>query len=376
MRLVLTAIMIFLASAPALAQEPVDYLALALKLLRDGYTERAGPALEKVDPDAAYFNAASFYTAKGIYLHRQNYPVLSNIYLQAAVDRGQDNESLYLYMARNYWKKADYAKVITYLDLAGEEGKSAAMLAVRADALKKLGDLEQAWQVLDDAIVRYPQETRFYRQKFNYLIEAGLFLQAMTYAEQYLQGEQYTAEEYMAIAYALRETGQHKLASELLEEGLIRHADTRKLAEMLAQLYIDQQQFFSAALVLDWASLRMPGLAYKAAALYVKADSPVRALQLNRRVVDQSDKFRQRLGIDIAIGDYESLVAKEGELIRLGLLEDDNIKYALGYGHFITGDHQRARHWLKLIRQEAVFLKAIQLLNQIEECGSDPAGCI
>lgn len=358
------------------AEETIDYLSLGTKLLRDGYTERAGKALEKVDVEAEYFDPAAFYTAKGIYLHRQGFPVLSNIYLQAAVAQGQSNQSLYLYMARNYWQKREYAEVIAALDKAGELGKSEVMLAVRAEAYKQLGRMHDAWAVLDDAILRYPEDARFYRQKFNYLLELGLYLEAMNYADTYLGAEAHSAEEYMALGYALMKTGQLELAAALLEEGVARHPSHRKIVEMLAQVYIEEQAYFSAALVLDWASLRMPELAHKSAALYMKSASPVRALQLNRRVLDQKEKFRQRLGIDIELGDFEGLVAKESELARQGLLDDDRVKYAVGYGHFVTGNMDRARHWLKLIQEEEVFLKAIKLLNQIEECSSEPLNCL
>jgi hypothetical protein len=139
---------------------------------------------------------------------------------------------------------------------------------------------------------------------------------------------------------------------------------------------MDQQAYFAAALVLDWASLRMPDLAYQAAALYMKSGSAVRALQLNRRVSEQDKKFRQRLGINIALGDFQALTAKQAELERYGLLDDDSIKYALAYGYFIIRDYTQARTWLKLIRDDSVYLKALQLLKQIEECSSEPVNCL
>lgn len=364
-------------SAPAVQAEPdIDYLALGVKLLRDGYTERAAKALAQVQIDAPYFKADQYYSAKGILLQRQGYPKLSNIYFAASLERGLENPTVHLYMARNYWQRKNYPDVLSALDKAGEHAHTETMLAVKAEAHKQLGQLAEAWVVLDQAIALFPEATRFYRQKFNYLIEAGFYLRAMDYAETYLKAAGYSADDYLALGYALRENGQLSLSAQLLEEGWMKHPTQRKLVELLAQVYMDQQAYFAAALVLDWASLRMPDLAYQAAALYMKSGSAVRALQLNRRVSEQDKKFRQRLGIDIALGDFEALTAKQQELERYGLLDDDSIKYALAYGYFIIRDYSQARTWLKLIRDDSVYMKAVQLLKQIEECSREPVNCL
>jgi len=162
----------------------------------------------------------------------------------------------------------------------------------------------------------------------------------------------------------------------LLEQAVLRHPGDEKLLELLGQIYIDQQAYINAALVFDWASIRFPRFAEKAASLYLKAGDPVRSLQLNRRIIDQKEKFRQRLSIDIELEDYESLVAKTDALKRYGLLEDDRIVYALGYAHFRNREYDQATRYLKSVQDSELFTKASQLFQQIEKCRNDSLECL
>ena len=156
---------------------------------------------------------------------------------------------------------------------------------------------------------------------------------------------------------------------------MIKHPNNDKLLELLGQVYIDQEEYMMAALVFDWASITFPRFAHKAASLYLESDDPIRSLQLNRRIVAQDDKFRQRLGIDIYLEDYESLAAKDEVLKRYDLLSDDNIAYALGFAYYRIRDYDNAAHYLKTIDDNQLFAKASQLFKQIEKCKNEPLEC-
>ena len=364
------------AFSPLYAQEEIDYVDLGAQLLKDGYTQRAERILDKVDVAEADFDFARYYTLKGILLNRLSYPSLSNIFFDAAIKHGQENPAIFVYMAKNYWLLQDYSGVIKALDKAGSAAKqNEQMLIIKAEASKQLGRYDDAWAVLDEGIVLFPDSSKFYRQKFYYLLELGFYQQAAVYSKKFLSAENYSAKDYLAVAFALRENRQLDSAEILLEEGLIRHPDDDKLIELLGQIYIDQEQYLAAALVFGWASIEHPRFAYKAATLYLKAGQPIRSLQLNRRILKQDDKFRQRLGIDIKLDDYESLVAMVPALKRYNLLHEDSIAYAVGYAYFQNGDFDKAKKYLKEISDSGLFAKASQIYQQIEKCQGDPLAC-
>lgn len=358
------------------AEEPVDYVNLGATLLKDGYTQRAKTVLDKVDVRQEGFDFSRYYTLKGVLLYKLSYPTLSNIFFDAAVEHGQENPSILLYVAKNHWQLQNYSDVVAALDKAGDVAKQdEQMLMIKAEAYKQQDMFEAAWGVLDEGIALFPESAKFYRQKFYYLLELGFFQRALHYAEQYLISQQYSPKDYLAIAYALRENAQHDAAAALLEEGVIKHGDDPKLVELLGQVYIDQEKYLMAALVFDWASIEHPKFAHKAATLFLKARQPIRSLQLNRRVAAQDEKFKQRIGIDIFLDDYETLVAKTPVLKRYNLLDEDSIVYALGYGYFQIGDYDNAKKYLKQVTDNQLFSKATHIFQQIEKCQDEPFEC-
>lgn len=365
-----------LRSAIASTTAPVDPLDLAAVLLKDGYTQRAKSVLEKVDVKKRGFDFPRFYTLKGILLQRQSYPTLSNIFLLEAIKKGQKNTSTYLYIARNYWNTQEYEKVLSALQKAGPESKqNPDMYAIRAEAQKALGRNKEAWLTLNDAITAFPEEQKFFKQKFYYLLDFGLYQEAEVYAKNYLKGEKSSAKDYLAFAYVLRENAQYKLSAQLLEEALIRYPNDEKIIELLGQVYIDQESYTAAALVYDHVSMRKYQFAEKASPLYMKAKQPVRALQINRRILNQKEKFLQRVGIDIYFDDYESLMAKQDALKRYGLFNDENIIYAMAYAFYRNGEYDKATEQAKRIKSEKMFESASNLLSEIEKCKNEPDVC-
>lgn len=360
----------------AFATPQLDYVNLGATLLKDGYTQRAKDVLEKANVQKLNFDFARYYTLKGILLNKLAYPELSNIFFKASVKHGQKNPSILLYMARNYWQLQNYPEVISALNKAGDVAKkNSQMMVVKAQAYKLQGMHEKAWAVLDEGIKLFPGSNIFYRQKFYYLLELGLYKQASEYVQKHLLTKEHSVKDYLAFSYAFRENSQFDEAAALLEEAVLKYGSDEKLIELLSQVYIDKEKYLMAALVLDWASIEHPKFANKAAILYLKAKQPIRSMQLNRRILSQADKFKQRLGIDIFLEDYESLVTMAPALKRYNLLKQDNIAYALGYGYFKNGDYINAKKYLKKISDSQLFAKASTVFQQIEKCQSEPVEC-
>lgn len=354
-----------------------DPLDVAATLLKDGYYDRARELLAEADIDSPSFDSLRYYTLMGVMQHHRGYPDVSNIFIRRAIADGQDNPGILLYRAKNHFQLKEYQQVVSVLDEAGESATNdPQMLVMKAEAYKNLNDINSAWRVLDEGIERFPEYSRYYLQKFYYLIELGYFEAALEYAENYLKQEDYTEKEYIAVAYALRANGQPVKAAQLLEVAVLRHPDNEQLIELLGQVYIDQEYYLAAATVFDRASIVYPQFAHKAAALFLKAGQPVRSLQLNRRISDQKNKFQQRLSIDIYLEDYESLAAKTESLKRYGLLQQDDVLYAVGYAYYRNQDYDRAIQYLKQIEDNELFARASSIFRIIEGCQNEPAQCI
>lgn len=361
-------------------EKKVDHLNLGGVLVKDGYYSRAHETLKKVNIEDEKFDFAKFYMLKGLIHQKLGYPMLSNIYLDESIKNGQTSESLYLYMARNYWTIEAYEKVIESIKKAGESAKKSEMFfIIRAESHKRLDQYSEAFETLDEGLVYFKDNPKFYRQKFYYLMELGFYKQSLVYARKFLEAQKYSTKDYLAVSLSLRENKLYEEAAVLLEEAVLRtdvkNEEYPKLIELLSQIYIDNENYTAGALVLDQASVFYPKFAHKAATLYLKAKIPVRSFQLNRRVVDQKDKFKQRVGIDIFLEDYESLVAMKSPLKRYGILKEDNMRYALGFGYFRVGDFAKAKFHLKQVQDPSLFEKATYIFEKIEKCEDNPLDC-
>lgn len=361
-------------------EKKIDYLNLGGLLVKDGYYVRANETLKKVNIEDEKFDFAKFYLLKGLIYQKLSYPMISNIYLDESIKKGQKSDSLYLYQARNYWNIENYPKVIESIQKAGQSAKkSETFFIILAESYKRLGNYADAITTLDDGLKYFKNNPKFYRQKFYYFMELGFYKQALVYARKFLELQEYSTKDYLAVSLTLRENKLYDEAAVLLEEAVLRtgvkNEEYPKLIELLSQIYIDNEKYTAAALVLDQASIFYPKFAHKAATLYLKAKIPVRSFQLNRRVINQKDKFKQRVGIDIFLEDYESLVALKSPLKRYGILKEDNMRYALGFGYFRIGDFVKAKYHLKLVQDPSLFEKATYIFEKIEKCEAQPLEC-
>src|SRR5690606_13140073 len=145
------------------------------------------------------------------------------------------------------------------------------------------------------------------------------------------------AEEYVAIAEALRSAKAYERAQLLMEGARLRYPENENILVQLAHCYLDAGRHIPAAMVFEDAARINPKYTLEAAELYKEAGLLHRAHWLNARVVDQKAKTKQRLSLLVEGQDFEAVTAMLPKLSRLGLLSDENMRYAVAYAYFKTG---------------------------------------
>jgi len=63
------------------------------------------------------------------------------------------------------------------------------------------------------------------------------------------------------------------------------------------------------------------------------------------------------------------------DLTRVGLLEDQDIRYALAYAYFKSGDFDRAEEQLGQLERADLFRKATELRRVMTQCADQPWLC-
>jgi tetratricopeptide (TPR) repeat protein len=369
------------AALPAHAAEEsadeVDFLALAALMLRDGNIDRAIVALDQVDPAAEGVDLVRYYTLRGMAHMRRNELEPARDALLQAVESGDAEAVVFVYLAQVNYQLQDYRATIDALDRAGaalERVPSA--YHMKAQSYWLLEEPVMALAILDQGARVFPEDSNFIRRKVFYLVDLGLYKEAVVQGRQYLQQSAGTLEDYVALGNALRASGELDEAAGFLEEAQLMFPDSPEVKKVLAHVYIEREQLSAAADLLYQAALLDPQLLAEAAELYRRAGQTHRALTINSGLSDQPEKFRQRLALYLELQNFEQAAAMEIPLRRVGLLEDEDLRYAIAYSLFKTGDFAAAEEHLAALNRPDLFRKAAELRRAIQDCAEDSWKCL
>lgn len=355
----------------------VDYLALASLLIGDGNYQRARAVLGNVDPAGEGVDAVRYHTLVGLVALNLGERPRAVSAFRAAIDAGQTEPVIWLYLAQAHFGLKQYAETLAALDAAGPEATDIpSVYLMRAQAHWELNEINNAWDVLSAGRAKFPDRAGdFARRQVFFLVEQGLYQEAASQGQAYLANTQAGSEDAVAIGNALRETGQYDQALRILEGARLKDPVNVKLAKVLAHTYLGRDMLLPAADVLRDAAVHDPELLSEAAELYRRSGWLMQALTLNARVLDQSKKLKQRMAIFIELNRFDQAAGMQDALTRVGLLDEEDIRYALAYALFKTGEYERAETHLSKLTRTDLFRKATELRRAMEQCTDEPWLC-
>ncbi len=350
-------------------EDQIDYIALAARLIADGHEDRAQQMLDQVDLLNEEVDVKQFYTLKGLVLLKQNNAEAAVKNFELAVKNGQTEPAIFLYLAQAYFILKNYQETIEYLKKSGPAAEAApGAFGILAQAHWELKEPALALNALDSGIKKFTEDTSLLRVKIFYLVELGLFQEVIAMTEGYLTKAGIGASEYIAIAEALRRGSQQEKARLIMGQARLRFPENTQVIVQLAHTYVDDDRPLSAAMLFEDAARLDNKYFLEAAELYKQAGRPQLALTLNSQVVDQKEKLKQRLSLLLEAERFELVSGMDDSLSRLGLLEDDNVRYALAYAYYKLGDFGKAESELKRVKDASLFRAATQLRQAMNNC--------
>lgn len=376
--LLLSLLLVIAAPLPAAESgDEVDYLALAALMLRDGNIDRAFLALDQVDLAAEDANPVRYYTLRGMaHLRRDELEPARDAFSQA-IDSGEAESVVFVYLAQVNYRLEDYRATIDALNRAGDTlARVPSAYHMKSQSYWLLEEPIMALATLEQGAQVFPDDPNFIRRKAFYLVDLGLHKEAVIQGRRYLERSEGSVEDYVALGNALRASGEFDEAAGFLEEAQLIFPDSADVKKVLAHVYIQRDEMSAAADLLYKAALLEPLLLAEAAELYRRAGQTYRALTINSRLSDQPEKFRQRLALYLELQNYEQAAAMEMPLRRVGLLDDEDLRYAIAYAHFKTGDFVAAERHLAALNRPDLFRKAAELRRAIQDCMEDSWKCI
>lgn len=353
-------------SGVPLGNEDVDYLGVAAVMIRDGNYGRAASALEKVNPNAEGTDTARYYTLRGLVNLRVGDHAQAADDFQRAIDEGQEDPVINVYLAHAYYSTEQYQQAIDIIDSLRNLNQYSALYGIKAECLWQLGEKAEAYAVLSRAVRLFPSQTQFLRQRIFYLIDLDLTQEAAEQSVEYLAQLKDNPDEYVAVGEALRRGGLTDLAIRTLEMGRVRFPGNERVLLALAQAYLSAEMPRSAGHMVETAAVWNNQLYRDAAEIYRRAGAYPKALFLNSQIVDQNEKARQRFNLLIGMGRYEEALALEPRLSAVGVLSEDNMRYSIAYALFQTRQLDRASQYVNQITSSEYFRRATQLRRAIE----------
>ncbi len=367
-----------LLAIPVSANKPkADNIGLAALLLRSGDYERAWGVINTIDTKTQAKEAYRYFTLRGlIALNREAFADARDAFINAAA-QSKAEPMVHIHLARAYYGLRDYAACIREIDLGGETGTGQVTVwLLKSAAYWQAGDQQNSWSTLLAARERFPDERRLPRQQFMLLAEMGLYQEAMTLGSDYFQHFNPEAQDSIAFAQTLLAGGQVDQAISLLETARLRFADSIKVKQVLAHAYLKQKRYHSAADLLEEAAQGDSALIADAAELRRKSRQPQRALYLNTLVREQDKKLKQRLALLIESGRFSEAVQMDAALKRVGLLDNQEILYALAYANFKLARFPQAQRYLEGINRSDLFNKVVELNGVMQGCTTQPWNCL
>lgn len=357
--------------------EDVDPVALASRLIADGFWERAAQVLAAVeDPEAAELPVARFHMLVGLVRAHDGLHDQAIEAFRASLAQPDADPLVHLQLAQSLLSAARPLEAVAALDDAGQVAAALpSTWLLRARAELAASDPHAAWVALVQGEARFPDELAFPREQVFLLVRQGLFQEALGRGRQLLARQGDDARAWLVIAEALRNAGQEEQAILLLEEARLRFPLEVDVAGLLARVYLQQQRPAVASRILQVAA-EIDGELFAAAAETARRAGQIeRALYLNGRVPDAVEKAKQRLGLYVEAQDWGRALALEERLQRLGLLREDSLRYAMAYASFRIGDLDRADGFLEGIQDARVFRDATTLRQAMQDC-RDAGGCL
>lgn len=357
-------------------QRELDHIALAALLIRDGHYDRALKSLAEVDLKDEDTDFKRFYTLKALALMKQEHYVEAIEAFNKAIKQGQEDKMIYINIAKSYFKLEKYSDALAAFDQAKTLVMSKPQyMALKAEMLWKSKAPEKALDTVNSAIEKFKSYAPLYKQKFFYLIDLKLYKSAMDFSKQMIAVAKDRPKALMIAAQALIRNKQLDDATLLLTEGMISYPKKSDIIVMLAHVYMKKHQLNAAADLFDEASLFERKYIKEASELYRRAKKFYRSLYLNTQIKDQKEKFRQRLAIFLEFEDYESASAMRKVLSRVGLLKEEDMRYALAFALFKSGQYDQCEKELSQLTRSDLFSKAIELRKSIELCKAKPWEC-
>ena len=368
-------LVLILFSSHGFSQEEsdVDQIALASILVKDGNYSRAERVLKKISSEDSR-KALKESLWGMVELHKKNYKD-SILRFNKSIELGIKSKEVYIYLSEAYLQIKDINKASASLEKVDKGSKEKLPYhLLKSEIYWQKNEKVLAWKILNQALKKKLSKNVIYKKKFKYFMKEKLYFSAYELAFEFFKNKGLWSD-VLAMASQLRVNKQYEQSLKILQALSFVEPRNENIALEMTQNYLALGDNFSGALILEEAARVNNDLAFEASELLRQEGKSYRSKYLNFQTLDPKKRLKQKLSLYIEDDDYHSLKLMIPELKEHHLLEDEELRYAVAYSLFRTGDFKKSEEYLKLIARDDLFEKSLKLRDEISKCKIEKWAC-
>lgn len=344
----------------------VDPVAIASVLVAEGRFQQAEAVLNEVDtvPKA---DRVQYHKLRGlIALNLQQWQQAADA-LDEAVAEGAEPIT-HVFSAQAKLELGNFQAALDSLEKSGDAGqKLPGYWQLKSTAHNKMGDTDSAYRALLDGREQHSEHQGLLDDQLRFLVELGLTREAIELGQKMLPVLGAKSTTWVGLGDQLRRNGALDEAIGWLEDTRLRFPESVDAKVALASACLEAELPLCCAEMLQEAAAYDNTYASESAECFRRAGVFDRALYLNGTVVDDEVKVRQRLGLLLEQREFAIAASLAPRLSRLGVLEDEQVAYALAYAHFENGSYAQAERLLRSLRDPRLFQQATKLREAMQQ---------
>lgn len=352
-----------------------DNTALSFRLVQDGHYQRASSVLDLIEPEKVTELRKYHTTVALLALHRADFAKAIQsfqIALQSPPSEAQSlsNENISSWLAQAFLDNNQPEKVLEILPQTSDKDPYNAIIG--AKALYQLKRWPELWTFLQEKRKSFPHVQQLAELEIQLCLQLGMHHQATKHGLAYLLMN-ITEKDVLRVAFYFQNHDNRDGARSFLHMARLRffHESIWKNA---AALSFEGQHYVEAGQILQVLSSHHPMYAIPAAEAYRQAGQIDRAIRLNELAPAGKKKIQQRLGLLLEKQDFERAIALVPRLKRHRMLQDDALRYAIGYAYYQLGKYSDSLQQISKITDTRYFEQAVGLQQAIHQCLEEGCG--
>ncbi len=354
--------------------EEVDQLALTSLLIKNKNYSRASAVLNQIkDPHEVI--PERYFALRGVLELRQKRYQEALKAFESAKAEGLKGKDLAFGLAEAYLGLKDTESGLKILKEKGLDSDSL-FYQLKASLLFEAKKPQLAWATLSEGIAKFPRFLPLMKQKWFYLMENKLFEVSFETGKDLVDNYPLSALDVARMGQKYRQVGETQKAIFFGELARLKDAKDEEIIKDLARSYLKGEKLLAAAQLFTSLAEHYPEYLVESSELWRKAGYPVYSERLAMEIRNPVMKYKTMLTLALLQENFTKMALIGERAVRTELKEDQDIRYALAYAHFMKGEYDKTKAHLKTIGREDLFKKAVALREAMESCTSGEALCL